>query len=785
MSSIIEGYTYDIFISYRQKDNKGDRWVSEFVEALKTELESTFKEEISVYFDINPHDGLLETHDVDASLKEKLKCLIFIPIISRTYCDPKSFAWEHEFKAFVEQSLHDQFGLKVRLQNGNVASRVLPARIHDLDSEDIELCESVLGGVLRGIEFIYKEPGVNKPLTSGDDEKKNLNNTKYRIQINKTANAIKEIISGLKTESDVPITVHPSKKEALEQGRKEETEEEPRKPFISAKRRLLSGIIIIAVLLAAIFAYSRIFKRNTLANLREEGKISVAVMPFQNMTNDTTWNVWQDGIQDMLITSLSNSEELMVRQTESVNGIIKSKGFTNYSSITPAYASMISRKLDARVFIFGNIKKAGSIIRAYAQLIDSKTEAVLKAFQIETPSREEKIFKVIDSLSVMIENFLILSELKEEQPSYNRHQVISSSPEAFRYFIYGKNAYFIYDYPAACSWLLKAIYADSNYVDAILMISTAYSNQYEYDRMTKSYGDEAYYGKARKWCLKAYEKKDKMPVQQEIRTNEVYAYLFETPLEEIRYLKQLLNIDDQNPGAYFSLGNCYTNLHQYEKAIPEYEKSLEIYKKWGVKPEWIFDYTYLGTAYHQCKMYRQEEKLYKKAQQDFPDDPNLVANQVVFSLALGDTVAANRYMAKGITLMKGMSMSESSMAEILGSGYAFAGATEKAEKYFRQALILEPENPVRMNNLAYFLINNDRDINEGMELIEKALKFKPGYYFYLHTKGWGLYKQGKYKEALDMLQDSWNLRRQYALYNHDAFLHLEAAKKAVASQKIN
>jgi len=35
MSSIIEGYNYDIFISYRQKDNKGDRWVSEFVEAAK------------------------------------------------------------------------------------------------------------------------------------------------------------------------------------------------------------------------------------------------------------------------------------------------------------------------------------------------------------------------------------------------------------------------------------------------------------------------------------------------------------------------------------------------------------------------------------------------------------------------------------------------------------------------------------------------------------------------------------------------------------------------------
>ncbi len=97
----------------------------EFVNNLKGELESTFKEEISVYFDINPHDGLLETHDVDESLKEKLKCLIFIPVISRTYCDPKSFAWEHEFKTFVELASTDQFGLKVKLPNGNVASRVL------------------------------------------------------------------------------------------------------------------------------------------------------------------------------------------------------------------------------------------------------------------------------------------------------------------------------------------------------------------------------------------------------------------------------------------------------------------------------------------------------------------------------------------------------------------------------------------------------------------------------------------------------------------------------------
>src|SRR4030043_1644905 len=162
MPSLIPGFEYDIFISYRQKNNKYDGWVTEFVEHLKAELESTFKEEISVYFDINPHDGLLETHDVDASLKDKLKCLVFIPIISRTYCDPKSFAWEHEFKAFVELASRDLCGLKVKLPNGNVANRILPIRIHDLDITDIKLCEDILGGVLRTLDFIFKTAnGVN------------------------------------------------------------------------------------------------------------------------------------------------------------------------------------------------------------------------------------------------------------------------------------------------------------------------------------------------------------------------------------------------------------------------------------------------------------------------------------------------------------------------------------------------------------------------------------------------------------------------------------------------
>ena len=199
MSSIIEGYNYDIFISYRQKDNKHDGWVTEFVENLKGELDSMFKDEVSVYFDINPSDYLLESYDVDASLKDKLKCLIFIPIISRTYCDPKSFAWDNELKAFIDKASKDQFGFKIKLSNSNVANRVLPIRIHDLDISDVKLFESVVGGLMRSIDFVYKETGVNRQLRAKDDDIiKSPGQILYRDQINKVALTVKEIIESIK-----------------------------------------------------------------------------------------------------------------------------------------------------------------------------------------------------------------------------------------------------------------------------------------------------------------------------------------------------------------------------------------------------------------------------------------------------------------------------------------------------------------------------------------------------------------------------------------------------------
>ena len=284
------------------------------------------------------------------------------------------------------------------------------------------------------------------------------------------------------------------------------------------------------------------------------------------------------------------------------------------------------------------------------------------------------------------------------------------------------------------------------------------------------------YSEAKRWCLKVYNKRDQLPKQYQIMSNWIYALLFETPQEVIKYLKESKEFDDQVPAVYYLLGIEYSILNQYDKAIPELTKSMEIQKKWDSKPGWG-DYATLGEAYHKTGQFKKERKLYKKAEKDYPDNLVITWRQSVLALTEGDTIAANRYLKKFISYGKNNSWTEAVIENNLAALYNDAGLLDKAEEYYRKVLSSAPERPARMNNLAWFLIDNDRNINEGLDLIDDALKLEPDNYIYLDTKGWGLFKQGKYQEALEFLEKSWALK---PVYDHELYLHLEAVKKAVA-----
>jgi TolB-like protein/Tfp pilus assembly protein PilF len=353
MSSIISGFEYDIFISYRHNDNKYDGWVTQFISNLRMELTATMKAKLDLYHDEHPKDGLLETSDVDASLSPKVRALIFIPILSQTYCDPESFAWKDEFLPFIKMAVGDRFGATVKLPNGNVTNRVLPVLIHTIDQEDVALFERSLGAALRPIEFIYKSTGVNRPLRMQDDElKANPNQAIYRDQINKVANAVRGIVLALKNIDDGSEVIRSpagqTKTFPSEDGAK-----------TMSRRRLfyIGGVVAVLVIFLTLVAYYVSRKREGVTER------SIAVLPFSNLSSNPELDYFGDGIVDDILDQLTKISDLKVRNRTST---------LQYRSSSKNIQE-IGKELNVDAIVEGSVRKFENSYRVVIQLIDVKT----------------------------------------------------------------------------------------------------------------------------------------------------------------------------------------------------------------------------------------------------------------------------------------------------------------------------------------------------------------------------------------------------------------------------
>jgi AraC-like DNA-binding protein/tetratricopeptide (TPR) repeat protein len=555
---------------------------------------------------------------------------------------------------------------------------------------------------------------------------------------------------------------------------------EPEKVKKSKSRRWsyllsLKGILVLSLILGTVgfITYLRIDDSRLTSNLiSSDGRISIAVMPFRNMTNDTVWDTWQDLIQQNLISSLSNNRELKVRQKESVNSLIRSGGLAGYASISPDIADKISKKLLADLFVFGTIERAGTSLRVDAQLINSKTKEVLKSFDIENPSWIENAIEIIDTLSQKLTDYLLISKMIKENRSLQHEFTPPRSAEALRYYMYGAKARAKTDFQGAIDWCKKALEVDSDFIQASFLLE----NSYAYNGDTEQ---------SLKWLIKNYGKRYRMAYYDQLYASWAYALSFESPGQYILYLKQLEESDDQDPHNHYLLGMMYNYIKEYDKAIPELEKNLEICRRWG--KDFMKNnsaYTELGLAYHMTGQYRKERKIYKESEKNIPDDGPTTYREALLALAEKDTVSANRYIEKFRHLLVfKYSSPEWYIVKREADLYSEADSSDKADELYRKSVKLDPENPDLLNTFAGFLVKNEGDINEFTAVIDKALSLARNqcdYYKYLDSQGWGLFNLGRETEALSILQKTCD-EAPFKLYTYKS--HLEQVRNAVAAQK--
>jgi len=105
----------------------------------------------------------------------------------------------------------------------------------------------------------------------------------------------------------------------------------------------------------------------------------------------------------------------------------------------------------------------------------------------------------------------------------------------------------------------QAVVIDSNYIGAIVSLGWANFTLGRYEE-------------AKKLLLKAYNKRDKLPLIEQFSLDFQYASMFQSRTEQIKDMQQILKIEDKDPNYYLILAYIFVSQRRYEESISEFEK---------------------------------------------------------------------------------------------------------------------------------------------------------------------------------------------------------------------
>ncbi len=78
---------------------------------------------------------------------------------------------------------------------------------------------------------------------------------------------------------------------------------------------------------------------------------------------------------------------------------------------------------------------------------------------------------------------------------------------------------------------------------------------------------------------------------------------------------------------------------------------------------------------------------------------------------------------------------------------------EEAVDLYKRALIVEPEDPRSLNNLAFTLLELGKDLPQALDLARESVRRQPGAAYNIDTLAWALYKNGHVGEAFETMSE--------------------------------
>lgn len=376
-----------------------------------------------------------------------------------------------------------------------------------------------------------------------------------------------------------------------------------------------------------------------------ESALSIAVLYFENLSEEKESDYFRAGMTEDIITELSKIKALEVRSRSQV---------VRYKD-QELDIKEIGGELKVTYVLQGSIRKAGNRLRISAQLVDARTTASLWGERYDRDLRD--VFEIQAEIAQKIASALQVHLTKAEKKQIGKKA--TSNMEAYDLYLRGREMIFRLTregVDAAISYFNKAIETDARYALAYAGLAQAYSVRLSFYGGEETLADQAIENARKALGI------DKDLAQAYAALGLAY-FLKGVIRDAEESCRKAIQLNPQDAFALWISGRLAYRMQRFEEAAERFKRTIELL------PEFYTAYADLARSYQNLGL----------------TDRALDVRQV-------EVVAGERYIAHF--------PNEARAHIFLANAYATLGEPEKAKEAGSNALKLSPNDPVMMYNAA-------------------------------------------------------------------------------------
>ena len=326
-------------------------------------------------------------------------------------------------------------------------------------------------------------------------------------------------------------------------------------------------------------------------------KPSIAVLPFDNLSGEPEQEYWCDGLTEEIITALSKTPNTFVIAR---NSVFTYKG-------KPVKVQKVAEELGVRFVIEGSVRKTGNKVRISAQLIDAIKGVHLWAERYDRNLKD--MFAIQDEITKQIISSLQLELTLGEQAGEYASQ--TSSLEAYLKLLQAREYHFRFtkeDNLKSRRLIEEVIKIDPDYGQAYVLLAATYMLE---NRLGVAKSPRQSLGKALELAKKAV-------TLDGANAHAMLGFLYSLTKQYDKAVvecQKAVEIDPNSSSAHGWLGHVLLKVNRIEESVHELELSLRLDP---FAPTWIL--RGLGISYSFAERYEEAIVTLKRATQKAPND---------------------------------------------------------------------------------------------------------------------------------------------------------------------